>query len=146
MGFTLPIYNDAEKLSPGYAFGVEGRSYLGNSAFDIAFRFGLDKTSVCERIYDGLYYYYDLTDSKVALRFSATGDYNLMKDRVVNPFVGMGMGVSLPAAYNLEPRTGVELYGHHRLTLTGHFALGGPNFDTDAKHTSNLCFTYGYTF
>lgn len=147
LGFTLPIYNDAGKLTPGYAFGVEGRSYLGNSDFDIDFRFGLDKTNVYERYYDGLYnYFYELTDRQMALRFSVASDYNFMKDQMVNPFVGMGLGVSLPAAYYLEPRAGVEIYHRHRLTLTGHFALGGPNFDTDAKHTSNLCFTYGYSF
>lgn len=147
VGFTLPIYSDAGKLTPGYAFGVEGRSYLGSSDFDIAFRFGFDKTNVYERYYDDLYNdNYELTDRQVALRFSVVSDYNFMKDQMVNPFVGMGVGVSLPAAYNLEPRAGIELYHHHRLTLTGHFALGGPNFDIDAKHTSNLCFTYGYSF
>ncbi|MDO4194639.1 MAG: hypothetical protein Q4D33_00645 [Prevotellaceae bacterium] len=139
VGITTPtdIY-DLEKPLVGANIAVEGRSYLGNSNFDLGVKFSFENI---RRRNEG----YSSYISSNIFRMTVFSDYNFMKNSDITPFVGVGVGVGLPETVHIEPRAGVEFLHHHRLSLQWRKALTASNHYDICKH-DNLGISYGYTF
>lgn len=139
---NMPVDHSYGHGHLGWGVSFEGRSYLGTSNFDLGVRFAYDRTFYHrETNYDG--YTYDEKYDENSLRLSILSDYNFMKNEKINPFIGIGAGVSPTAVFFFEPRAGVELYNHCRLTLGGHLT---PLKDYDAKLSQNCYLEIGYSF
>lgn len=134
-GMTFPTDTRGENGKLGTCFGVEGRTFIGDSDFDVAAKFSYEQI-----VSSG---YYNNNNVERILRLTAFADYNLCKGEVVNPYVGMGLGTSLETVH-VEPRIGVELWRRHRVALQWRKAL----FSTESPLTKhdNLSLTYGYSF
>lgn len=115
-----------------YGIAVEGRSYLGNSNFDLGVKFCYDVTENCA--------------SNRALRFSVLSDYNFCKGKKFNPYIGAGVGFAIPSSFFVEPRVGIQIYDHHRVSLFSHLNFNSNQYSDEARELSNLCLSYGYLF
>lgn len=140
VSLTVPYddYAGTPQLSLGFA--CEGRSYLGSSNFDLGVKFCIDWTEYKYLSFDYSETYYH---TEVALRLSVLGDYNFRKNTDFNPFIGAGVGCSIPALFFIEPRAGVELFNHHRLTIGAHIGFFE---EYDSQFNQNLYISYGYSF
>lgn len=134
-GATYPtkVYSNAD-FAPCY--GIEGRTFIGDSNFDVAAKFSL------EHVYNESDPYYD-HDWETIFRLTAFADYNFSKGSVVNPYVGCGIGGNVESVH-LEPRAGLELWKRHRIALQWRKILF--RSDPGLDKYDNLSLTYGFSF
>lgn len=134
-GATYPTkaYSNAD-FAPCY--GIEGRTFIGDSNFDVAAKFSLEH--VCYETDP----YYD-HDYQTIFRLTAFTDYNFSKGSVVNPYVGCGIGGNVESAH-FEPRAGLELWKRHRIALQWRKILF--RSDPGLDKYDNLSLTYGFSF
>lgn len=150
-GGTVPLSDDDyygyDTKRLGWGLGIEARTYLGSSNFDLGVKLGYDRT-----VYEGVIYNYDYTvnepckGSKASLRLSLLGDYNFCKGKKVNPYIGMGIGTDFVNGGYFVPRVGIELFDHHRISSCANISFDQKNSYSESKLHSNICFSYGYTF
>lgn len=128
MGLTVPFNNfhKGEK-SVGPDLGLELRYNLPQTPWDCGLN--LNITTAVYKYYDAPKsdWYWEQSNRSVSLMI--VGDYNFKQGLKINPFFGVGLGLSLYDSINevvyessgssvlLRPRFGIELFRHLRIGI-----------------------------
>jgi hypothetical protein len=112
---------DAQEVDPGATLYIEGRYNPAGLPVDAAFQ--IDISAFIRKWANG----YEKRPRSI--KFTAIGDYNFHRGSLVNPFVGMGIGIALDEddfddhgasphpGVCLMPRVGLRLLKHVSVTL-----------------------------
>lgn len=145
-GLTTPLggYHTGTAQISG-TLGLEGRYNFKGTPWDCGLMLDL---STARRGYEHLYNDgYDRWQNNRTLGLAATGDYNFRQGTLVNPFVGMALGVafndvvgdryfpSKGTSMLFSPRLGVEFLYHIKLMA---------QFNICRKGYNNLSLTLGF--
>lgn len=140
MGATVALGGNYGGHSDGsLAMGLEGRFNIRETPWDcgIALQFAVAE----HHFVKDANHSYDATQGNRTLSLAMTGDYNLRQGYKVNPFVGAAFGLGLHDIIHstvhptstaqsvfFEPRIGVELLYHIRLTGSVAISRKGYNY------------------
>ena len=142
IGLTVPVgsYNDGKTVI-GAGTGLELRYNIPSSSWDCGVL--INATTAVRRFswvdtWTNILYN-DIEQSNRSVNFALVGDYNFGQGKKVNPYAGLGVGITDYAALNdvlydvsgsgfvVLPRVGVELFHHVRIGLTSMFHRKGFN-------------------
>lgn len=141
LGLTLPLgnYHNGEKLA-GPDFGLEMRYNIPQTSWD--YGISLNVSTAVYKYDDSPKSDWYWEQSNRSINIMAVGDYNFRQGSKFNPYLGIGIGLSLYDAVNevlykdsgvsfvLRPRIGVEMFRHLRvgvfstITKAGYCNLG----------------------
>lgn len=141
LGLTIPLanYHNGEKIV-GPEFGLELRYNIPQTAWDCGL--ALNVTTAVYKYEESPKADWYWEQSNRSITIMAVGDYNFKQGSKFNPYMGIGVGLSLYDAVNevlykssgvsyvIRPRIGIELFRHLRIgvfstiTKTGYSNLG----------------------
>lgn len=137
-GLCTTLEDYGNKRLPGWCIALETRRYLPHSNFDISVQAAFDYNAYRNDM--------SATSHESALRLAVIADYNFRRLSKYDPFLGIGVGTSLPLTIFIQPRIGLRISTHHSISLTSHIGIGSKERASTDKLTSNICLLYGYTF
>lgn len=125
IGMSVPLDSYREgKVEVGQVLGLAARYNIPYSEWSV----GVDIQMSCmRREFDIPGYDYTGKNNNRATSFTLTGDYNFKQGEKINPYVGLGLGVSYNQAitsyydhysstnFAFMPRFGVEFFYHLRI-------------------------------
>lgn len=138
IGVTYPLTNFyGGKFLAGPEFGVEFRYNVPETKFDLGI--SLNATTAVYKFndYQGADDDWYWEQSNRSVNIIAVGDYNFMQGEKINPYAGVGVGLSINEAINeviyddsgasfvFRPRVGLELFHHLRISFFGTFNKRG---------------------
>lgn len=137
-GLTTPIGSyHGGTAQTGAALGMQGRYNLKNTPWDCGLL--LELTTARRGFMLLADKNLDVWQSNRTLAFAATGAYNFHQGGIINPYVGVAIGIGIndvvgdniyPSKYTslfFSPSLGIECLRHLRLTISSNISRKGYN-------------------